>query len=109
MTMVQPPVIAETLKLKRIAIGEFGEHKDITSVLTNDVENILTSVRIQISRILTLCLRGKQPQPTTPTNGVEVKIRNITAVPKTVRTGDTIIISADFSVMAPKGTQNFDV
>jgi hypothetical protein len=46
---------------------------------------------------------------TAPTSGSEVKIRNITTVPEIVKTGDTLTISMDFSVMAPSGTQDVNV
>jgi len=46
---------------------------------------------------------------TTPMNTTEVKIRNATAFPETVRAGDKLKIALDYSVMAPKGTQNVNV
>jgi hypothetical protein len=46
---------------------------------------------------------------TAPVNSTEVKIRNATASPEMVRAGDTVKLTLDYSVMAPKGTQNVDV
>ncbi|MDI1230919.1 MAG: hypothetical protein PSU93_07220 [Methylobacter sp.] len=44
-----------------------------------------------------------------PVSSTEVKIRNATASPEKVRAGDTLKIAMDYSVMAPKGTQDVDV
>lgn len=46
---------------------------------------------------------------TTPVNGTEVKIRDANASPKTAKAGDTVKIALDYSVIAPKGTQEVDV
>ena len=46
---------------------------------------------------------------TTPVNGTEVKIRDAIASPKTARAGDTIKLALDYSVIAPKGTQDVNV
>lgn len=46
---------------------------------------------------------------TAPVNSTEVKIRNATASPEMVKAGDTVKLMLDYSVMAPKGTQNVDV
>lgn len=46
---------------------------------------------------------------TAPVNSTEVKIRNATASPETVKAGDTLKIGMDYSVMAPKGTPNVNV
>jgi len=46
---------------------------------------------------------------TAPLNSTEVKIRNATASPEMVKAGDTVKLTLDYSVMAPKGTQNVDV
>ncbi|MFA5924357.1 MAG: hypothetical protein WC856_24205 [Methylococcaceae bacterium] len=46
---------------------------------------------------------------TAPKYSTEVKIRNATASPEKVRAGDTLKIAMDYSVMAPKGTQDVDV
>ena len=47
----------------------------------------------------------------TPVKGTqaEVKIRNATALPEMVKAGSTVKLVLDYSVMAPKGTQNVDV
>ena len=42
-------------------------------------------------------------------NSLEVKIRNATAFPEQVRAGETVKLTLDYSVMAPKGTQKVDV
>jgi len=47
MAIVQSPVIADALKLKRIAIGEFEGNPDEASAFANDVENVLASARIR--------------------------------------------------------------
>ena len=44
-----------------------------------------------------------------PVNSTEVKIRNSTAYPETVKAGDTLKIGLDYSVMAPKGTTSVNV
>ena len=44
-----------------------------------------------------------------PVSSTEVKIRNATASPEKVRAGGTLKIVMDYSVMAPKGTQDVDV
>ncbi|MDI1293473.1 MAG: hypothetical protein PSV18_12090 [Methylobacter sp.] len=44
-----------------------------------------------------------------PVSSTEVKIRNATASPEKVGAGDTLKIAMDYSVMAPKGTQDVDV
>ena len=44
-----------------------------------------------------------------PVSSTEVKIRNATASPEKVRAGDNLKIAMDYSVMAPKGTQDVDV
>ncbi|MGR8998496.1 MAG: hypothetical protein ACU88J_05550 [Gammaproteobacteria bacterium] len=44
-----------------------------------------------------------------PVDNTQVKIRNATASPEMVRAGDTVKLTLDYSVMAPKGTQNVDV
>lgn len=44
-----------------------------------------------------------------PVSSTEVKIRNATASPEIVRAGDTLKIAMDYSVMAPKNTQDVDV
>lgn len=41
-----------------------------------------------------------------PVNSTEVKIRNATAFPETVRNGEKVKIGMDYSVMAPQGTRN---
>jgi len=46
---------------------------------------------------------------TSPVNTTEVKIRNATAFPETVRAGDKLKIALDYSVMAPQGTNSVDV
>lgn len=46
---------------------------------------------------------------TSPANSTEVKIRNATAFPETVRNGDKLKIALDYSVMAPKGTSSVNV
>ncbi len=46
---------------------------------------------------------------TSPVNNTEVKIRNATAFPETVRVGEKLKIALDYSVMAPKGTNNVNV
>jgi hypothetical protein len=46
---------------------------------------------------------------TAPVNSTEVKIRNAMASPERVRAGDTVKLTLDYSVMAPKGTQNVNV
>ncbi|MGR8929176.1 MAG: hypothetical protein ACU836_00960 [Gammaproteobacteria bacterium] len=46
---------------------------------------------------------------TSPVSSTEVKIRNSTAYPETVRVGDTVKVGMDYSVMAPPGTQNVTV
>jgi hypothetical protein len=46
---------------------------------------------------------------TAPVNSTEVKIRNATASPETVKAGDTVKLTLDYSVMAPSGTQNANV
>jgi hypothetical protein len=46
---------------------------------------------------------------TTPVSSTEVKIRNSTAYPETVRAGDTLKIGLDYSIMAPKGTPSVNV
>jgi hypothetical protein len=46
---------------------------------------------------------------TAPVNSTEVKIRNASANPETVRVGDTLKIGMDYSIMAPRGTQNVSV
>jgi len=47
MTVVDPPSVAEALKLKRIAMGEFEGPPPEASTFAHDVESLLTSVRIQ--------------------------------------------------------------
>jgi hypothetical protein len=47
MTVVDPPSVAEALKLKRIAIGKFEGRPDEASTFAHDVEYLLTSVHIQ--------------------------------------------------------------
>ncbi|MGR9107305.1 MAG: hypothetical protein ACU843_10290 [Gammaproteobacteria bacterium] len=47
MTVLQPPTVTEAVKLKRIAFGEFQGRPDETSQFAQDLENLLTSVRIQ--------------------------------------------------------------
>jgi hypothetical protein len=47
MTLVQPPAVADALKLKRIAVTEFGGKSPDTSAFVHDVESLLTSVNIQ--------------------------------------------------------------
>ncbi|MEI7995575.1 MAG: hypothetical protein WCH01_11805 [Methylococcaceae bacterium] len=46
---------------------------------------------------------------TTPVNSTEVRIRNAIASPEQVRVGDTVKLTLDYSVMAPKGTQHVDI
>ncbi|MGR9014469.1 MAG: hypothetical protein ACU83U_12570 [Gammaproteobacteria bacterium] len=46
---------------------------------------------------------------TAPVNSTEVKIRNATASPEMVRAGDTVKLTLDYSVMAPKEVQSVDV
>jgi len=46
---------------------------------------------------------------TAPVNSTEVKIRNATASPEMVKAGDTVKLTLDYSVMAPKGIENVDV
>ncbi len=46
---------------------------------------------------------------TAPVNSTEVKIRNATALPEMVKAGDTVKLTLDYSVMAPKGIENVDV
>lgn len=46
---------------------------------------------------------------TAPVNSTEVKIRNATAYPETVRAGDTLKIGMDYSVIAPNGTPSVNV
>ncbi|MFI3185115.1 MAG: hypothetical protein QX198_03970 [Methylococcaceae bacterium] len=46
---------------------------------------------------------------TPPVNSTEVKIRNAMASPEMVRAGDTVKLTLDYSVMAPKGTNDVDV
>lgn len=46
---------------------------------------------------------------TAPVNSTEVKIRNATASPEMVRAGDIVKSTLDYSVMAPKGTNEVDV
>ena len=46
---------------------------------------------------------------TAPVNSTEVKIRNAMASPERVKAGDTVKLTLDYSVMAPKGTQNVNV
>lgn len=45
----------------------------------------------------------------TKVNSTSVKIRNFTAYPEMVKAGDTLKITMDYSVMAPKGTSKVDV
>lgn len=47
MTVVQPPSVAEALKLKRIAMGEFEGNPNEAAGFVNAVGNLLTSVTIQ--------------------------------------------------------------
>ncbi|MGR8998495.1 MAG: tetratricopeptide repeat protein [Gammaproteobacteria bacterium] len=47
MTVVDPPSVAEALKLKRIAMGEFEGPPHESSSFAQEVENLLTSVRVQ--------------------------------------------------------------
>lgn len=46
---------------------------------------------------------------TAPVNSTEVKIRNATASPEMVKAGDTVKLTLDYSVMAPKGIENVNV
>jgi hypothetical protein len=46
---------------------------------------------------------------TSPVNSTEVKIRNATAFPETVRAGDKLKIALDYSVMAPQGANSINV
>lgn len=87
------------------ALGRIGEQISSSQILTQARPDIFFRSAQARSAEQDQKLYGY----TTPANGAEVKIRNITAVPETVRTGDTLIISTDFSVMAPNGTQNVDV
>jgi hypothetical protein len=42
-------------------------------------------------------------------NTTEVKIRNVTALPETVRPGENLKVNLDYSVIAPKGANNVHV
>jgi len=44
-----------------------------------------------------------------PVSSTEVKFRNATASPEMVKAGDTVKLTLDYSVMAPKDIQNVDV
>ena len=89
---------------KRItaALSRIGEQISSTQVLTQARPDIFFRSAQARSADQDQKLYGY----TVPANGTEVKIRNITAVPETVRNGETLKISMDFSVIAPKGSQN---